>query len=240
MYKRQYGGRGRQGRLSSLAGHGDFGYASQLIKEDGLYADTPVELGVLGGTVVKYVPLALVFCHTAMIVPGFRITVDVVDNDAAFFVRPQRRTGHGIGDAGCLLYTSKPLHDRPENKNRIPRVLDRGPEPYDGERAHHTQGYNDITADHQHDHDGNQQNNHIRRIKFRIIGCLLYTSFCYTDDEFEVIRKDILEFKRLGADGVVIGVLKPDGSLDIERMKLLMEMCIRDRYDREYVVRRRG
>ncbi|MBU9735825.1 copper homeostasis protein CutC [Diplocloster agilis] len=67
---------------------------------------------------------------------------------------------------------------------------------------------------------------HIRECCDTVIRVLVrprFGDFCYTDDEFEVIRKDILEFKRLGADGVVIGVLKPDGSLDIERMKLLME-----------------
>ena len=59
---------------------------------------------------------------------------------------------------------------------------------------------------------------HIRECCDTVIRVLVrprFGDFCYTDDEFEVIRKDILEFKRLGADGVVIGVLKPDGSLDL-------------------------
>lgn len=50
-----------------------------------------------------------------------------------------------------------------------------------------------------------------------------FGDFCYTDEEFEIIRKDVQMFCENGADGVVIGVLKPDGSLDTERMKILME-----------------
>lgn len=47
--------------------------------------------------------------------------------------------------------------------------------------------------------------------------------FCYTDFEFEVIRREVLTFNRLGANGVVIGILTPTGALDRERMKILME-----------------
>ena len=50
-----------------------------------------------------------------------------------------------------------------------------------------------------------------------------FGDFCYTDEEFEIIRRDVKMFREAGADGVVIGILKPDGSLDVERMKILME-----------------
>lgn len=50
-----------------------------------------------------------------------------------------------------------------------------------------------------------------------------FGDFCYTDHEFSVIRREVALFRRLGAEGVVIGILKPDGRLDIGRMKLLME-----------------
>lgn len=50
-----------------------------------------------------------------------------------------------------------------------------------------------------------------------------FGDFCYTDEEFEIIRRDVKMFREAGADGVVIGVLKPDGSLDVERMAILME-----------------
>ena len=94
---RRYGDSGREGRLSPLTGHGDFRYVSSFVKEDGFYAYTAVELRILGRTVVKYVPLAFVFRHAAVIVPGVGITVDVVNDDASFLVRTEGRVGHGVG-----------------------------------------------------------------------------------------------------------------------------------------------
>jgi copper homeostasis protein len=41
--------------------------------------------------------------------------------------------------------------------------------------------------------------------------------FCYSDSEFEVMKEDILIAKNLGADGVVFGILNPDGSVDKKR-----------------------
>ena len=41
----------------------------------------------------------------------------------------------------------------------------------------------------------------------------------YTDAEFQMIKEDILMFRELGADGVVAGCLKADGTLDIKRME---------------------
>jgi copper homeostasis protein len=41
--------------------------------------------------------------------------------------------------------------------------------------------------------------------------------FCYTDTEFAVMREDLLAAKRLGANGVVFGLLNPDGTIDRER-----------------------
>lgn len=52
-----------------------------------------------------------------------------------------------------------------------------------------------------------------------------FGDFCYTDEEFEIIRRDVKMFREAGADGVVIGILKPDGSLDVERMAILMEQA---------------
>lgn len=46
--------------------------------------------------------------------------------------------------------------------------------------------------------------------------------FVYSDDEFEVMRLDIQNFKEMGVAGVVIGVLTPDGKVDAERC----EMCV--------------
>lgn len=45
--------------------------------------------------------------------------------------------------------------------------------------------------------------------------------FLYTDAEFQMIMDDIELFRKLGADGVVVGCLMADGSLDRERMRRL-------------------
>lgn len=45
-----------------------------------------------------------------------------------------------------------------------------------------------------------------------------FGDFCYSDQEYAVIKREIQQFVKAGADGVVIGFLKPDGSLDCERM----------------------
>lgn len=50
-----------------------------------------------------------------------------------------------------------------------------------------------------------------------------FGDFCYTEYEFQVMRREVGNFRKLGADGVVIGILRPDGMLDVERMKILME-----------------
>ena len=47
--------------------------------------------------------------------------------------------------------------------------------------------------------------------------------FCYTNEEFVLIREAVKEFRKLGAEGVVIGCLKPDGTMNMEQMKILME-----------------
>ena len=50
-----------------------------------------------------------------------------------------------------------------------------------------------------------------------------FGDFCYSEDEFEILLADVLLFREAGADGIVIGVLKEDGSIDVERMALLMQ-----------------
>jgi copper homeostasis protein len=46
--------------------------------------------------------------------------------------------------------------------------------------------------------------------------------FCYDDSEIAVMKRDIAFCQRAGAEGVVIGVLEPDGSVDVARMRELM------------------
>lgn len=50
-----------------------------------------------------------------------------------------------------------------------------------------------------------------------------FGDFLFSDYEFEMMLDEVKMFKELGADGIVTGVLKSDGSLDLERMKALKE-----------------
>lgn len=47
--------------------------------------------------------------------------------------------------------------------------------------------------------------------------------FCYSDIEFEVMLRDVETAKDLGADGVVIGILLADGTVDSKRTRALIE-----------------
>lgn len=47
--------------------------------------------------------------------------------------------------------------------------------------------------------------------------------FLYNDTEFSVMRRDIDTAGECGADGIVTGILRSDGSIDIERTALLAE-----------------
>lgn len=49
--------------------------------------------------------------------------------------------------------------------------------------------------------------------------------FYYSDIEFEVMKFDIEQAKRLGANGVVIGLLQPDGTVDVARTTALVELA---------------
>lgn len=49
--------------------------------------------------------------------------------------------------------------------------------------------------------------------------------FLYSDLEFEVMQHDIATAKALGADGIVIGMLNADGTVDIERCRQLIALA---------------
>ena len=49
-------------------------------------------------------------------------------------------------------------------------------------------------------------------------------NFCYSDDEFEQIKSDILICKELGFNGIVSGILNPDNSIDIKRTQELIKL----------------
>ena len=47
--------------------------------------------------------------------------------------------------------------------------------------------------------------------------------FVYSSSEVDVMRRDIIAARELGADGVVIGVLRPDGSVHEEHTRVLLD-----------------
>lgn len=60
-------------------------------------------------------------------------------------------------------------------------------------------------------------------IKIHVLIRPRYGDFCYTDYEFALIKDAVREFGYLGADGVVLGILKPDGTLNVDQLGELME-----------------
>ncbi len=63
----------------------------------------------------------------------------------------------------------------------------------------------------------------VLNIKIHVLLRPRFGDFCYTDYEHEIIKDEVKKFRELGADGVVIGALKQDGSLNMEQMKELVE-----------------
>ena len=49
--------------------------------------------------------------------------------------------------------------------------------------------------------------------------------FCYSEEEFDIMRRDIEIAKRAGADGVVLGILLPSGCVDATRTRQLSELA---------------
>ena len=61
-----------------------------------------------------------------------------------------------------------------------------------------------------------------KNVKINVLIRPRFGDFLYTEDEIEAMCEDIATFRDLGANGVVIGALTPDGDLDIEVMKRMM------------------
>ena len=49
-------------------------------------------------------------------------------------------------------------------------------------------------------------------------------NFIYSNEEFELMKRDIAKFKEMGCKGIVSGVLNSDYSIDIKRTKELVEL----------------
>ncbi|MBR5205765.1 MAG: copper homeostasis protein CutC [Alistipes sp.] len=47
--------------------------------------------------------------------------------------------------------------------------------------------------------------------------------FLYSDEEFQTMLQDIAHARKAGATGVVFGILTPDGKVDVERTRALVE-----------------
>ena len=49
--------------------------------------------------------------------------------------------------------------------------------------------------------------------------------FCYSDDEISIMRADIRMAKELGCEGVVLGILQPNGQVNIAQTKALVALA---------------
>jgi copper homeostasis protein len=49
--------------------------------------------------------------------------------------------------------------------------------------------------------------------------------FVYSDEEFAIMKKDILRVKEMGVDGVVFGILNRDGTVDTDRTGMLADLA---------------
>lgn len=49
--------------------------------------------------------------------------------------------------------------------------------------------------------------------------------FCYSEEEIEVMSRDIATAKDLGADGVVLGALDPDGNVEVSVTRQLVQLA---------------
>ena len=62
-------------------------------------------------------------------------------------------------------------------------------------------------------------------IPIRVLLRPRFGDFLYSADEFELLRRQVRRFVGLGADGIVIGILRPDGTLDEPRMAELISLA---------------
>jgi copper homeostasis protein len=49
--------------------------------------------------------------------------------------------------------------------------------------------------------------------------------FCYSDHELEIMHDDIQAAKRFGMEGIVLGILRDNARIDVERTKALVELA---------------
>jgi len=51
------------------------------------------------------------------------------------------------------------------------------------------------------------------------------SDFCYDDMEYELMQEDVKICKQLGVQGVVFGILLPDGQVDVTRTRALVDLA---------------
>ena len=51
-----------------------------------------------------------------------------------------------------------------------------------------------------------------------------FGDFCYDEYEFEMLKEEVQMYREFGADGVVIGILRPDGTMNVEQMEELVRI----------------
>ena len=49
--------------------------------------------------------------------------------------------------------------------------------------------------------------------------------FCYSDIEFEVMKQDVMAFKEAGVNGIVFGILTPEGDVDMKRSREIIDLA---------------
>lgn len=59
-------------------------------------------------------------------------------------------------------------------------------------------------------------------LKIRVLLRPRFGDFCYSSYELEMMKEDVQKFAELKAQGIVTGVLTPQGSLDMEQMEALI------------------
>lgn len=62
-------------------------------------------------------------------------------------------------------------------------------------------------------------------IKIRVLLRPRYGDYSYNAYEFEQLKEEVQMYRELGADGVVMGILRPDGRLDVDRMSELKRLA---------------
>ncbi|WP_122643677.1 copper homeostasis protein CutC [Luxibacter massiliensis] len=74
-------------------------------------------------------------------------------------------------------------------------------------------------------------------LEIRVLLRPRFGDFCYDEYEFAVMKEDIQMYRELGADGIVTGILAPDGTLNMGQMKELiaeagnMDMALHRAFD---------